>query len=75
MKYLKYFESIRDEYPGMFAPRKPEDMPQTVPGFEGGTIDPNDDYIYQDSETGVPNNPRTDKERYQDFLKIGRAHV
>lgn len=63
MRYIKSFESIRDEYAGMFAPRKPEDMPQPVPGFEDETIDPDDDEIWRD-------NGRSDKDIYQDFLKI-----
>jgi len=42
MKYIKNFESIRSEYPDMFAPTKPEDEPKLVPGFEDGTIDPED---------------------------------
>jgi len=58
MKHLKYFESIRDEFPGMFEPRKEI---KSVPGFEDGTIDPDDDYVYD----GM-----SDKERYKDFLKI-----
>jgi len=40
---FKLFESIRDEYADMFAPRKPEDMPQSIPEFQDGTIDPDDD--------------------------------
>jgi len=67
---FKTFESIRDEYADMFVPRKPEDEPQEVPGFEGGTIDPNDNEIWLDYETGVPNNTKSDKDRYKDFLKI-----
>lgn len=62
------FESIRDEYPEMFAPRKPEDEPQVVPGFESGTIDPNDDEPYDI----LGDEGKSDKERYQDFLKITR---
>jgi hypothetical protein len=62
MKHLKYFESIRDEFADMFAPRKPEDEPQEVPGFEGGTIDPDDD-CWRDDKT-------SDKDVYQDFLKV-----
>jgi hypothetical protein len=65
MKYLKYFESIRDEYADMFAPRKPEDEPQPVPGFESGTIDPNDGEIWGDNKI-------SEKEMYQEFLKITR---
>lgn len=63
MKHLKTFESIRDEFPGMFEPRKPEDRPKSVPGFEGGTIDPDDDDVYGDDNT-------SDKERYKTFLKV-----
>lgn len=53
MKYLKKFEGIKSEFPGMFA----EDnyTPETVPGFEDGTIDPSDE---------------SDKDRYEDFKKI-----
>ena len=65
MKHIKTFESIRDEYPEMFAPKKPEDEPQEVPGFEGGTIDPEDDDRWRDSK-------KSDKDVYQDFLKITR---
>lgn len=46
MKYIKNFESMREEYPEMFSPREPEDEPQSVPGFENGTIDPEDDEVY-----------------------------
>ena len=71
MKYIKTFESIRDEYPGMFEPRKPEDEPKPVPGFEDGTIDPNDDEAWRDDQR---NNGElvSDKDRYKDFLKITR---
>lgn len=63
---FQMFESIRDEYPGMFNPRKPEDEPQSVPGFENGTIDPDDDDV--GGGGWLPS--VSDKERYQDFLKI-----
>ena len=48
MKYIKKYEDygIEYEFPGMFASRKPEDEPQNVPGFESGTIDPDDDEVY-----------------------------
>ncbi len=52
-------EGIRSEFPGMFATNTY--TPETVPGFEDGTIDPEDNDIY-DGES--------DKERYKDFLKI-----
>lgn len=69
MKYIKTFESIREEYPGMFEPIKPEDEPQNVPGFETGTIDPEDDEVYLDK--GKPYfDEKSDKERYEDFKKI-----
>jgi len=42
MKYLKTYEGLRSEYPELFSPLKEEDLPKTVPGFEGGTIDPED---------------------------------
>lgn len=61
-------ESIRDEYADMFSPIKPEDEPQVVPGFESGTIDPNDDTPYDI----LGDEGKSDKERYEDFLKITR---
>ena len=61
MKYIKHFESnIGEEY-GIPPPEI-----ESVPGFEGGTIDPEDDDAYEDLD-GVL---KSDKERYQDFLKI-----
>lgn len=68
MKYIKSFESIRDEFPGMFPPEKKEDLPQTVPGFELGTIDPEDDEIYNFEGDG--NIQISDAESYKTFLKI-----
>lgn len=65
MKYIKSFESIRDEYPGMFEPRKPEDEPQSVPGFESGTIDPDDDVVYGDIYGAV-----SEAEEYKTFIKV-----
>jgi hypothetical protein len=62
-------EGIRDEYPGMFVPRNAEDLPQEVPGFEGGTIDPDDDYSYKSDDEDIP---MTDKERYEKFLEVTR---
>ena len=54
---------FRSEYPDMFEPRKPEDEPQYVPGFESGTIDPEDDDAYENHDS--------DKERYETiFLKL-----
>ena len=64
MKYLKKFESLREEYGDMIAPRDPEDEPQTVPGFELGTIDPDDDEIYPDL------GEISQAEEYKKFLKI-----
>jgi len=64
MRYIKSFESIRDEYAGILAPRDPKDEPQLVPGFEDGTIDPNEDRTY--------GNDKSEKDRYKDFLKITR---
>jgi len=63
MKHIQKFENLfRSEYPDMFEPRKPEDEPQDVPGFESGTIDPEDDDIYDNI---------SDKERYETiFLKL-----
>jgi hypothetical protein len=58
------FESIRDEFPGMFAPRKEKDYPKNVPGFESGTIDPEDEVPYND---GV-----SDYESYKKFLIVTR---
>jgi hypothetical protein len=64
MKYLKKFENLREEFP--IEPRKPEDEPQLVPGFESGTIDPEDDASWNfygvEYESGV--------EMYKKFLKI-----
>jgi len=62
---FKLFEDIRDEFPGMFEPRKVEDEPQIVPGFEGGTIDPNDDEEWNIGGKKY----KTGKESYIDFLK------
>lgn len=61
MKYLKTFESIRDEYPGMFSER--EEI-ESVPGFENGTIDPDDDEVYP----GLGDISQA--EEYKKFLKI-----
>ena len=66
MKHLKKFESIRDEYPGMFEPISEEDKPKDVPGFDGGTIDPDDDEVY-----GEPFPEISQKEQYETiFLKL-----
>ena len=72
MKYIKQFEGFREEYPGMFGPVKPEDIPQTVPGFEGGTIDPEDDEVYTDPYGNIKFSDKSDKERYEDFKTITR---
>jgi len=68
MKYIKSFESIKSEFPVMFAPIKPEDEPQQVPGFESGTIDPSDDEFY--NFEGKGNIQISDAESYIKFLKI-----
>lgn len=72
MKFIKKFDnySIRSEYPGMFEPIKPEDLPQTVPGFESGTIDPDDDEIYLDDDGKPLFSKKSEKEQYEDFKKI-----
>ena len=62
MKYIKTFESIREEYADMFGSLSAKGSPQAVPGFEGA-IDPNDDEIWG-------NNKKSEKKMYQDFLKI-----
>jgi len=54
-------EGIKDEFPGMFPPETY--TLETVPGFESGTIDPEDDEIWG-------NNEKSEKELYQDFLKV-----
>lgn len=64
MKYLKNFESIRSEFPDMFSPIDPEDEPQSVPGFETGTIDPDDNEVYPGFDTV------SQAEEYKTFLKI-----
>ena len=67
MKFIKTFEdSFRDEYPGMFAPEKEEDKPQLVPGFESGTINPEDTKPWEFN--GVVYEPESYK--YKEFLKI-----
>lgn len=68
MKYIKNFESIRDEFPGMFEPRKKEDLPQVVPGFETGTIDPEDDEVYDFKGDG--NIRISDAESYKKFIEV-----
>jgi hypothetical protein len=68
MKYIKSYESIRDEYPGMFPPKKEEDIPQTVPGFELGTIDPDDNEPYNFKGDG--HIEKSDAESYKTFLKV-----
>jgi len=60
-KFSIFESSIRDEFPGMFEPRTAWDIPESVPGFEDGTIDPEDDDIH---------NGKSDKERFQEFLKV-----
>jgi hypothetical protein len=67
MKYIKNFESIRDEYPGMFSPRNPEEEPQSVPGFEDGTIDPDDNETYDGLEDLF--GEISDAESYKIFIK------
>lgn len=67
MKYLKTFERLRDEYPGMFP--EPE-IPESVPGFEMGTIDPEDDEVYLDDEGKPLFSEKSEKELYEDFKKI-----
>lgn len=64
---FKKFESIRDEYPGMFAPEKEEDKPQIVPGFEIGAIDPEDTDPWIDFDG---NEHEAESEQYKKFLKI-----
>jgi hypothetical protein len=59
---FRYFESIRDEYPGLFSPIKDEDRLKVVPGFEDGTIDPSDDEEYYGK--------KSDKDRYKDFIAL-----
>lgn len=71
MKYLKTFESIREEYPDFYPPTKPEDEPQDVPGFEDGTIDPEDEDTYAfDFDKGVETTQISESERYKKFLII-----
>lgn len=70
MKYVKQFESFREEYPDMFEPLKEEDMPQSVPGFEDGTIDPDDDEVYVDEHGKPLFSEKSEKEQYEDFKKI-----
>lgn len=67
MKYLKKFESIRDEYPDMFEPLSDEEKPEFVPGFEDGTIDPDDTEGWTDME-GYFHEPQS--KDYEKFLKI-----
>jgi hypothetical protein len=60
------YDDIRSEFPDMFEPKKPEDEPQVVPGFENGTIDPEDDELWG-------NNKKTEKELYKElFLPLVR---
>ena len=65
IKKFKEFENydLRGEYGDIFEPRKEADIPQSVPGFEYGTIDPDDDEdpIYGD---------KTEKEQYENFKEI-----
>lgn len=67
MKYIKKFENydLRGEYPGMFEPEKEEDLPQSVPGFESGTIDPEDDEVYHNLHSDF--NEISEKELYEKF--------
>jgi len=67
MKYLKKFENydLRGEYGDMFEPRKEEDIPQDVPGFESGTIDPEDDEVYHNLHSDF--NELSEKELYEKF--------
>lgn len=67
MKYIKTFESIRDEYPGMFAPLSEDELPESVPGFEDGTIDPDDTEGWTDIE-GHYYEPES--EQYKKFINI-----
>ena len=69
MKYIKTFEDMESEYSGMFAPKKPEDEPQQVPGFELGTIDPEDDEVYDFGENSGEIKI-SEAESYKTFLKI-----
>jgi hypothetical protein len=74
MKHIKKFEnySLRSEYPNMFEPIKPEDEPQSVPGFEIGTIDPEDDEVYTDPYGNIKFNEKSEKDRYEDFKRVTR---
>lgn len=72
MNYIKKFESFRSEYPDMFEPLEKEDIPEYVPGFEDGTIDPDDDEVYLDDNGKFLFSNMSDKEKYQDFLKLTR---
>jgi hypothetical protein len=64
MKYIKNFESIRDEYSGMFH-SEPEEI-ESVPGFDDGTIDPDDNEDYEID--GIKYDSGT--KEYKKFLKI-----
>jgi len=69
MKYIKNFESLRDEYGDIFAPRDSEDEPQTVPGFELGTIDPDDHEVYDYGEDSGEIRI-SEAESYKTFIKV-----
>jgi len=67
MKYLKTYDNLSEEFP--IEPRKPEDEPQSVPGFELGTIDPDDDEIYDFGEN-FGEIKISEAESYKTFLKV-----
>jgi len=69
MKYINNFENFESEYSGMFAPKSPEDEPESVPGFELGTIDPDDDEIYDFGENSGEIKI-SEAESYKTFVKI-----
>jgi len=67
IKKFKEFENydLRGEYGDIFEPMKEEDMPQDVPGFESGTIDPEDDEVYHNLHSDF--NELSEKELYEKF--------
>jgi len=70
MKYIKKFENyIQNDFEGMFAPKAPEDEAQSVPGFELGTIDPDDDEIFDFGENSGEIKI-SEAESYKTFLKV-----
>lgn len=70
MKHLKNFENydLRGEYGDIFEPRKEEDMPQSVPGFETGTIDPEDGEVYHHLDSNF--SEISEKEQYENFKEV-----